>query len=345
MANKRDEPGPKERFRSHPHKKTSGSHRLKQKDLVMRIFFMFEEEYEKQDVESIWNIKIPIERIKDYLKDTCDVNYRSNLWVYTQLKRYEEELGVRLFKKETADNSDNGEFYLSIYDRMLKFYQKQHLYVSKKIKVANAVYDKIKNDVNAQPEKERRIKILLGAGSTIYHLANIIADKSWYDPIRYSIYTHNLGSLKRLLEPSVNYNTIEVFTPSGKVDPVTYTIIGDPDFLCNAGAFDYIAMGTSYVFKGELFVESKQESNIKRAILKEAEGTKLLILTKHEFTDKKPEGLSPYGYLSDYDYVVVPRISTSNEIRKKYDKVFETYRNIFEPEILHWNYSIFKVTG
>lgn len=318
----------------------SGRHRLKQKDLVMRIFFMFEEEYENQDVESIWDIKIPIERIKDYLKDTCNVTYRSNLWVYTQLKRYEEELGVRLFKKEAADN---GEFYLSIYDKMLKFYQKQHLYVSKKIKVANAVYDKIKNDFNAQQEKGRRIKILLGAGSTIYHLANIIADKSWNDPIHYSIYTHNLGSLKRLLEPSVNYNTIEVFTPSGKIDPVTYTIIGNPDFLCDAGAYDYIAMGTSYVFNGELFVESKQESTIKNAILKRAEGTKLLILTKHEFTDKKPEGLSSYGYLSDYDYIVVPRISTSGEIRKKYDEIFETYGNIFKPEILHWNYSILKV--
>ncbi len=320
------------------HKKNSRKHRLKQKDLVMRIFFMFEEKYEKRNVESICDIKIPIEDIKDYLKDTCDVNYRSNLWVYTQLRRYEEDLGVRLFSR---DGKGAGSFYLSIYDRMLKFYQKQHLYVSKKIKVANAVYDKIKNDL--QDNRKSSIKILLGAGSTIYHLANIIAERSWHDPFKYSIYTHNLGSLKRLLEPAVNYNTIQVFTPSGKVDPVTYTIIGDPDFLCNAGVFDYIAMGTSYIFDGKLYVESGEETKIKEAILKSAQGTKLLILTKHEFTDRQPDNRKAYGSLSDYNYVVVPRISTSNGIKKRYDTIFEEYKKIFEPEIIHWNYSILKV--
>ena len=92
-----------------------------------------------------------------------------------------------------------------------------------------------------------QVKILLGAGSTIFHLADILAKKSWQDPVKYMIYTHNLGSLKRLLEPTVNYNTIEVFTPEGKVDPVTYTIIGDSYSLYSTIDFDYIIMGTSYI--------------------------------------------------------------------------------------------------
>jgi DeoR/GlpR family transcriptional regulator of sugar metabolism len=314
-------------------------HRLKQKDLVMNIFFMFEEEYERNDVESIWDIKLPIERVKAYLEEHCSVSYRSNLWVYTQLKRYEEELGVKLFQKD-EEGCAKGSFYLSINNRMLKFYQKQHLYVSKKIKVANAVYDKIANDLTIK-EKDQ-VKILLGAGSTIFHLADILAEKSWQDPVKYMIYTHNLGSLKRLLEPTVNYNTIEVFTPEGKVDPVTYTIIGDSYSLYSTIDFDYIIMGTSYIYKKDLYVESSIESRIKGTILKEARGSKILILTKHEFTDHRPAGLEAYGSVKDYDYIVVPRINTKSGLKKKYDLIFEEYTKLFEPEIIHWNYAILK---
>ncbi len=322
-------------------KSSSLKHRLKRKDLVMNIFFMFEEEYEKNEVESIWDIKIPIESVKSYLRESCSVSYRSNLWVYTQLKRYEDELGVKLFRRDHA-GCEKGSFNLSVHDRMVKFYQKQHLYVTKKIKVANGVYDKIKNDSNER-EPSQPIKILLGAGSTNFHLANILADKSWQDPQKYSIYTHNLGSLKRLVEPAVNYNTIEVFTPAGKIDPVTYTILSRTNELYLSTDFDYIVMGTSFVQHGSLYVESTEEREIKSSILKKCRGEKILILTKHEFTDNPLQNLKAFGQLSDYDTVVVPRIISRSRVKKKYDLIFEEYRKLFTPEIIHWNYIILKV--
>ncbi|MBA7712115.1 hypothetical protein ES703_121085 [subsurface metagenome] len=225
---------------------------------------------------------------------------------------------------------------------MVKFYQKQHLYVTKKIKVANGVYDKIKNDFNER-EPSQPIKILLGAGSTIFHLANILADKSWQDPQKYAIYTHNLGSLKRLVEHAVNYNTIEVFTPAGKIDPVTYTILSRTNELYLSTDFDYIVMGTSFVQHGSLYVESTEEREIKSSILKKCRGEKILILTKHEFTDNPLQNLKAFGQLSDYDTVVVPRIISRSRVKKKYDLIFEEYRKLFTPEIIHWNYIILKV--
>ncbi len=309
----------------------------------MNIFFLFEEEYEKQPVDSIWEIKLPIERIKEYLEKRFSVTYHSNLWVYTQLRRYEEDLGVKLFERIPA--KQKGSFYLSIYKDMVKFYQKQHLYVSKKIKVANGVYDKIRNDFLALPDEEKKtkkIKILLGAGSTIFHLANIIAQKSWEDNIKYSIYTHNLGSLKRLLEPTVNYDRIKVSTPSGTVDPVTYTIIGDSTNLYHNTSFDYIIMGTSYIYKGKLYVESKAETEIKNTILNYQSKAKILILTKHEFTDIPPSNPKPFGNLSDYTYIVVPRFNITTKTKKKHDLIFNEYNKTLVPEIIHWNYSILK---
>ncbi len=324
----------------------SKKHRLKQRDLVMNIFFFFEEEYENKEVDSIWDIELPIERIRDYLSKKCSVNYRSNLWVYTQLRRYEEELGVKLFRKLPSHPGSNG-FKLAIHRDMVKFYQKQHLYVSKKIKVANGVYDKIRHDFESMAkqrsnEVSRGLRILLGAGSTIYHLANIIAEKSWEDDIHYTIYTHNLGSLKRLLEPTVNYRNVEVCTPAGKIDPVTYTIFGNDNPLYENVLFDYIIMGTSYVYDGRLYVESKKETEIKRHLLACKARNRILILTKHEFTDRKPENPKAFGRLTDYDYIVVPHINISTGIKKRYDSIFDSYNRFFQPEIIHWNYSILK---
>jgi DeoR/GlpR family transcriptional regulator of sugar metabolism len=315
-------------------------HRLKQKELVMNIFFLFEKEYERSPVESIWEIELPIEGIKRELGEICSVHYRSNLWIYTQLRRYEEDLGVRLFRKDNAGCA-KGSFRLSIYDRMLKFYQKQHLYVSDKIKVANGVYDKIINDV--MRKKSSAVRIFLGAGSTIFHLANILAEKAWRDPVKYLISTHNLGVLKRLLEPTVDYRKIDVFTPKGQIDPVTYTILGEVDELDSSTPFDYVVMGTSYILDGKLYVESQKEAVIKNGILNRLKGEKILILTKHEFIDQPLPELQLYGSIQDFDYVIVPKHSEEREAKKKYERVFDQYQRLFSAQIIHWNYTILKV--
>ena len=315
-------------------------HRLKQKELVMNIFFLFERKYEQSNVESIWDIKLPIEDIKNELEEICSVHYRSNLWIYTQLRRYEEDLGVQLFRKDSM-GCKKGSFYLSINDNMVEFYQKQHLYVSDKIKVANGVFEKIINE--ARSRQAGTVRIFLGAGSTIFHLANILAERASHYPIKFSIYTHNLGVLKRLLEAGVDLKNIDVFTTKGQIDPVTYTILGQLDEIDSRIPFDYVIMGTSYVVEGLLYVESRKETGIKDAILHRVEGEKILVLTKHEFTDQPIQGLQPYGAIRDYDTVVVPMQSIADDAKKKHDTIFEHYRSLFEPEIIHWNYMILKV--
>jgi DeoR/GlpR family transcriptional regulator of sugar metabolism len=316
-------------------------HRLRQKELVMNIFFLFEREYERSDLESIWELRLPVERVKKELEEICSIHYRSNLWIYTQLRRYEEDLGAQLFRKDST-GCPRGSFHLSICDRMLTFAQKQHLYVSDKIKVANGAYDKITNEA---ADGRGQVRIFLGAGSTIYHLANILAERSWPDTpggLRYRICTHNLGALRRLLEPAVNYDRLEITLPQGTVDPVTYAILGDPAELAGQ-AFDYLIMGTSYILDGRLYVESAAESVLKAALLRRLEGQKILLLTKHEFTDQPLPGLRSYGSLTDYDFVIVPKHPGQGAASKKYESIFEGYESLFEPEIIHWNYTIFKV--
>jgi DeoR/GlpR family transcriptional regulator of sugar metabolism len=224
---------------------------------------------------------------------------------------------------------------------MLTFSQKQHLYVSDKIKVANGAFDKITNEAAGG---QGPVRVYLGAGSTIYHLANILAERSGPEGgLRYSICTHNLGALRRLLEPGVNYGRLEIAVPRGRVDPVTYAVLGEPAEYARCGEFDYVIMGTSYVLDGRLYVESALEAEVKGTLLRQLPGAKILLLTKHEFTDQPLPGLRPYGALSDYDFVIVPRHAAGLGVSKKHEAIYERHESLFSPEIIHWNYTILKV--
>jgi len=323
--------------------KETGKHRLKKDDLAMKIFFLFSDVYEQSSKESIWEIEVPIEQVRDVLRDHYGVAYNSNQWIYTQLRRYEDEMGVKLFRK-IAGGRDGNSFSLAIHDEMVQFYQKQHLYVTQKIKVANGVYDKITNETRFIA-KERPVRVLLGAGSTVYHLANILAEKSWEDEKHYAIYTHNVGSLQTLLNHNVNYNRITVSILAGTIDPVTYTVVGSDMTLFTREPFDFIVQGTSCVHDGNLYIESKAEREIKRAILSRCHGTKLLVLTKHEFAEQPIDRTEPYGTLADYDYVIVPRSPGDEAPKKRYEKRFLQYQDVLIPEIMNWNYAIFRVKG
>ena len=132
---------------------------------------------------------------------------------------------------------------------------------------------------------------------------------------------------------------------SGTIDPVTYTIVGaDPSELAST-EFDFIIQGTSCVHEGRLYIESHAERDIKQAILHRCRGTKVLVLTKHEFLDQPIPHIEPYGCLEDYEYVVVPRSSSEGVRKKQYDIRFEGYAQLLIPEILNWNYSIYRVAG
>lgn len=317
-------------------------HRLRKDDLVMKIFYLFSELYEQSAEESIWNVQVPVDEVRRYLHDRYGVSYNSNQWVLTQLRRYEDEIGVPLFRKVPGDASGAGEnVSLAVHDEMVQFYQKKHLYVSQKIKVANGVYDLIRNKTVARREP---VNVLLGAGSTVYHLADILAEKSWEDDIRYSIFTHNLGSLQTLLNHNVNYRKITVSIPSGTIDPVTYTIVGDGVELFTKTQFDYIVQGTTCVHDGKLYIESHEELKVKRSILHQCSGVKVLVLTKHEFRDRPIEGVEPFGQLADYDYVVLPRSSSADRrAAKPYEKRLNEHLPMLEAEIMNWNYLIYRV--
>ncbi len=319
----------------------SSKHRLNQKDLVMNIYGFFSEEYEQTPTESIWDISLPVETIISRLKEKCDVSYKSDLWVWTQLKRYEEELGVKLFRKVKIKPGDN-QFSIALNFPYINFFQKKHLFVNEKIKVANGIYDKILNYTQNKGSKEP-VKIFLGAGTLCYHLSTIIADSPNRSKQKFSIYTNNLGALTQLIAPGTANQNIVVSIPEGRVDPVTYTITGENSDYFTSTNFDFIIQGTSCVCNHDLYIESTDENIRKREILKEASGQKILALTKKEFSSSPVENTVSYGNISDYDYVVVPKKSSSSPVSKEYEELFKETRTILTPEILNWNYEIYKV--
>ncbi len=316
--------------------------RLKKEDLVMKVFYLISEMYELSDKESFQDIEIPMEEIRSHLQAEFGVSYNSNQWIYTQLRRYEEEIGVKLFSKHKG-GGDKKNFSISVYEDMVQFHQKKHLYVSQKLKVANGVYDTIYNFWDTQ-FRNRPVRLLLGAGTTIYHLSDIFARKSWESNMRYDIYTHNLGSLQVFLNRCINYQHVGLSVLNGTIDPVTYTIVGENlDFFTDK-EFDFIIQGTSCVHNGDLYIESHEERSIKETILKECRGTKILVLTKHEFIDRAFPDTVPYGSISDYDYIVVPRNRTEEKNGKGYELRFEETMSRMNPEIKNWQYSVYTTT-
>lgn len=313
--------------------------RIKQQELVTGIFGIFADEFENSNAKSIWDIKIPIDHLKTLMKERYNVSYRSNLWIYTQLKRYEEESGDRLFNK-ISDGKDKQSFSLSIYDHILTFTQKRHLYITGKIKIANGVVDKVSNYL-INRRKDEPLTIMLGAGSSIYHIADILAGFASTSMHKFRIYTHNLGVIHRLMAPDVDKTKTEIYTPQGKIDPTTYCIVSENTNFYENVDFDIIIQGTSVVHMGNLYIESAEETSIKETILHRCKGEKILVLTKHECKDQPLPG-NPYGKISDYDFVIVPRFQKDKSHKKNYEKEFEQYREKFDPVIMNWNYEILK---
>ncbi len=161
--------------------------------------------------------------------------------------------------------------------------------------------------------------------------------------VHFKIYTHNLGSLKQLVDPKINFKHLTVYTPAGKIDPVTYTIVGEDNEIYTGNTIDFIIQGTSCIHDGNLYIESREEKNRKQTILKECRGKKLLLLTKHEFCDSPLKNISPYGRVEDYDFIILPKGNTNPGVQKRYNRFLEQYENVVEAEIISWNYLILRV--
>jgi DeoR/GlpR family transcriptional regulator of sugar metabolism len=315
-------------------------HRLKRKDLVKYIFIIFSGEYDKSDAETIWDIEIPVEKLRIHLKEKYGVDYTSNSYIYSQLKHYEEEIGLTLFKFEKSKGNEQN-IIVFLNSKMSAFYQNHHLYATRKIKIANGVYGMIRN-FRVETGITRPVNILLGSGTIPYHIAIILRDKS-SEENRYSIYTHNLGIIEELHGPGVNHKYFDLHIPAGKINYWINAIIGNDNNLYKSIDFDFIVQSTKHIYKGEVYVDDREEKERKEIILKECKGVKILTLIKDELVDHPLKDLSPFGAITDYDYLVVPRMSSNVKRKRKYDLMFERYQDLLAPEIVSWNFIIYKV--
>ena len=316
-------------------------HRLKQKDLVFNVLRLFSLELDKKQVKSIWEISLSSSQIVEYLKERYSIDYKTDYWLWTQLKRYEEELGMPLFKKHKGTGPT---FTISLASPYTHFHQKKHLYIAEKLKSANGVYDEIENWAQYNT-KDAPIRILLGAGGLCDHIASIFVEH--LDTLSYAleIYTHNVGIIEQFSSLMQKENSLGVFVPSGKLDPTTYALLGSQDAFYENTSFDFIVQGTSFLYNGDLYIESEKEFPRKASIAKKTKGTKILALSMHEVTDDGSlvEGLSSYASLFDYDQVVVPRSGSADTEDGQSNEILLRYKEYLHPLVLNWNYAIYQV--
>lgn len=314
----------------------SKKQRLRRDELVSRIFASFSGRYENYPVDSMYELTVPLGELRAELREQCDVEYNSDSWILTQIRRYEREIGRQLFEKvETGPDSVS----LAVYPGLSCFAQKHHMYVNQKVRLANGVVDAISN-IGPPVAPERALRLLLGSGSIPLHVAEALLARQDDTDTRYEIYTHNIGVVNTLL--SVGDSRFEVHSPGGRADYQTYCYIGGDDRLFTDADLDFVIQSTHYVHDGHVFVNTEEESRRKRSILQRTAGIKLLLLIKDEFLEP-PVGTTPFGSLTDYDYIVT--IPVRQAAAKSADGYFERHGDIFTPYVVHWGYTIFKVDG
>jgi hypothetical protein len=319
-------------------KEPSKKQRLKRDELVDQVFAAFSERYESTTADSIYELTIPLREIRAGLNKSYGADYNSDTWIFTQLRRYEREHGVRLFEK--ADIAADGRpTALAIYGGIVQFTQKRHLYVNQKLRIANGVYDTIRH-LHQEPTEDRPLSILLGSGNIPWHVAEVIAERAAEMPTPIRVYTHNIAVVARLLEVAEANRRICVFSPGGRADPTVYSYVGGDDRLLLEAELSFVIQSTNSVHNGLLYVNTEEEGVRKGRILRQCSGTKVLALVKDEFHPPAPDAYA-YGRLSDYDYIVTVAPRADN--RKTADRFLEAHSAVFQPLVLHWSYQVIRV--
>ena len=315
--------------------------RLRMKDLVTEVFLYLSKKFEQGDEESINEIVMPLEEIREHLNKKYSISYTSNQHIYNQLRSYEDEQGVSLFKKVKGEgNSDD--FCITLADHLDGYKQKQMLYITQKIKIANGVFDKIANETEDCPAVP--LKILLGAGTEVYYVAKALVSGVRDKGMKFKIYTHNLGVIDYLLSEISGLEGLELYTRYEWVDPQNNILVvtGQDHYL--SVEFDYIIQAATYILDGNLYIESDYENIQKGLILNKARGQKNLILTKHEFISQQRQNMQSYGSLKQYDYVIIPFSRDRLTNKKEYASLLQQYEgDVIEPEITHYNYRVYRV--
>ena len=308
-----------------------GKQRLRSHELIEIVFQLFWETAHQRDRTALSEVELSLERIREELSNRTGIERQNARWIYTQIRKYEEREGVTLFERRRSD----GEERLSITSHLLTFDQKRHLHRAEKIRIANGVLEYIKNGYDPHPHA---VTLYLGAGTTTAHIAELIAtDKE----MSYYITTHNVGVIELLSRATPFIRGGNLTVGGGTFDPVTHAILPSDKDLSFGRSFDLIVQGTSAVYETVLYVESEREAPIKRSLLQNLHGRKLLVLTLHEFTLREPIRMHPFGTLADFDLIVVPKVKSPLETQARGMEVLGNERSIFARSISGWHYEIF----
>ncbi len=315
--------------------------RLRMKDLVTEVFLYLSKKFEQSDVLSINQLIVPLEEIRSYLNEKYAISYTSNQHIFNQLRSYEDELGVPLFRK-IKEGKDSDDFSITLADKLQGYKQKQLLYITQKIKIANAVFDKILHETEGHTQTP--INILLGAGTEIFYVAKALVTGIREHGMKFRIYTHNLGVINYLMEEFSTPDSLELYTRNERVDPVNNILIATGEDHYLSVQFDYVVQAATYITNGQLYVESPEENIQKGDILKCSSGQKILILTKHEFISSHIQNLESYGSLKQYDFVIIPFTRDAQVRKKEYSDLLDQYvGEVIEPDITHYNYKVYRV--
>lgn len=311
--------------------------RVKQKDLVALLFVLFSEEYDRTEADSIADIELPMADIRKYLESRVGTAYSSDAWITTQIHKYEEELGTKLFRKAESTAGPS----LGLCRDLFTYEQKRHLYVTQKIRTANGVFDLIRNTQAGQPPT-RAVRVLLEAGSTVTRVADIIALNLAQVPWNWDICTHNLGVIECLGKTGPGYEKAAISVPQGRFDPATNLIIGENLEFYRRKTFDWIIQGTSFLSGGICYVERGDEAAIKSGILHDCRGCKVLVLTGHEAAARPPESAMPFGSTGDFNFIVHPALQQGSAASERLARQLDSGRLALTVMIRDWSYEILK---
>jgi len=309
--------------------------RLKKHELVEFVFARLWEEARRKKLPSIQSVTLSLDALREEIAKASGTPRHNNKWIYTQLKKYEQEHGVSLFvHQRDAEGAET----LRIADTLLSFQQKKHLYRPEKIRLANALADYIAAEYAPQAGP---VQIWMGAGTTLALAAEVLADRVDGAIPAIHVYTHNIEVLTTLLRPEPP-KKITVSVSRGTIDPVTYTIIPPEDDLVWPEHTDIVVQGTSVLFNGGLYIESATEAVIKRLVLTEMTGSKVLLLTGHEFRTEEPLGMHRYGEIDDCDLIILPEMKNPSEDQQRAHTWFERSQDRFRVLIKQWHYRILQ---
>ncbi len=310
--------------------------RLRQKDLIAMLFILFSEEYDRSEADSITDITIPMSAVREYIRLKTGIGYSNDSWITTQVHKYEEELGIELFRK-IQEGPDS---MLGLCTDITTYEQKRHLYITQKIRTANGVFDLMRNSLD-EPFPDRPVSLLLEAGSTVTRVAEIIAQNLSALPVSWDIFTNNLGVIECLGKTAPAFSKVSLSVPSGRFNPATNLILGSDLALFSGREFDWIIQGTSFLSRGRLFVERADEAWLKSRILHECRGRKVLILTGHEATPHPKAGIEAFGSVDDYDHIIHPALpQESAAARRLWAELSGQGLPALSVMIRNWSYQI-----